>query len=1322
MKLKAVINGSEYDIVQGATFSEEFNETLDSGSIIIDGVSQIDELKPYDDVFIYDAEVDEFQGYANPVLATKGYSYSAKRNADYYIGEDEGYPTFLLFSSLVGKIKAYDRTMAVLRMTDTNEQYSIGTYLFTFGDSGNVYATLTSAIRGTPQNQFVFEKSDSGYLCKATQLTTLSVFSFRSVLNATGLDLKYKGFYRHLLVDQYTEQCTNISQGIYKYKIELFSETKKLEAIQLPNMAITQPVKMKEKKSVWDYLVFYCEKYSPKVKITTDGVTWEYVQKYLIQPELEEVFKNTYAPDFSLTTPSLKDVMNQLMMTRDRIPYVKDDVICGLDISARGEAFNFDESCVTQVIGSMSSENYADNLRRQYHNALSDRYSAHIIEYCGFRNSENALLTLSNMRVETRYPIYRINKMYLCYYKQGNVYKEGQTSAVGTRTFLCKQDITSLVMLDSARNILSQDWETFENLKAGTDGAIAIEDMAKFQMSTLSYSIGSNAITGWGTEYSHNKDFAGWFKTTYTPVQNIGVQLDKAHPYGIYGSGFVSNTITEEGETFSAETTDDLGTMISAFEDDDNTSLKMKGFFFELDYEAFYDGATITSKDGGRDDVTMIDNSSTSLVLLEKDGIFQKEKIDRFGNKAIQISSAYASVDDMQDLGSVYERGKDSDVVIYHREYSIYDNVVQCVYYGTKDYVLKNYYTSVYSQNRPFSLLAYDQSVNRAETSRLMLYMSKDELYYEGVRDISFSNYGSQYVDKILSAFVPSPIASSKGVFEFTDNVNSAFMVFGDVYYMSDINSFVSGYSLCFNAKMFDNVTMGVYVDEREPDYWTDDNYAGATQQWYKVTDDNGFVESAEVVFAHCDFKEYYYNKAGNVSKSDIKDVYYSRIFAQPKMNNASSYISKSIEVSVPELYKDNKETIDFTLQIEPLGDDDIAFSPWLMRLSDLLATYNKVNETYEALDEGASPYTFTFYNGTLSYSYYVSGTTVRGCYPAIMLSMPNDVFSSLKASTTELKLRSAETMIWNSNTDGGNGGGQSLLTSDRVGYYSFTPQKIVSISDTAIEIEGVETFVYMDAFWLFGTSTTSQTTTIKLIRATASNPVGHVDFDYTNNAVFSDTFPALKDATIANPVPLVDSITRSPNIRSRTFPTEYNISVLPRLIGGTTGSQQAIGFNPSVTAVVKLDDVSKTTYSKNMFVSVSPGKMKKEVIYEELASADDANIVSDLKVTDVFSFQTDEYRRPYVYVNLSSISVDFVPHSVGYWYWNEESESYVFVFGVNISDSDYAKGYAKIYLSLLQTKDKRVYNSGMKQVGEIRNCASDDYTGNYGTGKELDE
>lgn len=43
---------------------------------------------------------------------------------------------------------------------------------------------------------------------------------------------------------------------------------------------------------------------------------------------------------------------------------------------------------------------------------------------------------------------------------------------------------------------------------------------------------------------------------------------------------------------------------------------------------------------------------------------------------------------------------------------------------------------------------------------------------------------------------------------------------------------------------------------------------------------------------------------------------------------------------------------LDMTFQFEPITENnDILFSPWVMKLSDMLSTYNKVAETYITTD-----------------------------------------------------------------------------------------------------------------------------------------------------------------------------------------------------------------------------------------------------------------------------------------------------------------------------------------------------------------------------------
>ena len=205
MNLIVRIHDKEYknEVVQGVTFSEEYNETLDSGTVRLTHViGQIQDLKPYDDVYIYESDSEN-----DP-------QYFEKHIADWKIGGE---------------------------LHDGDEP-------------------------GIP-------------------------------------------FYRHLLVDKFAEDIINLSEGIYSYTIELFSETRGLEAIQCPNISITQPLKVNNKIDIYTHMLRFVAMYSPKRKVISrngDG-TWFYQQKYTVDPSLSK-YKNIYCQDFSLSNPTLKEI------------------------------------------------------------------------------------------------------------------------------------------------------------------------------------------------------------------------------------------------------------------------------------------------------------------------------------------------------------------------------------------------------------------------------------------------------------------------------------------------------------------------------------------------------------------------------------------------------------------------------------------------------------------------------------------------------------------------------------------------------------------------------------------------------------------------------------------------------------------------------------------------------------------------------------------------------------------------------------------------------------------------------------------------------
>ena len=979
MNLRATINGKQYDILQGATFAEEFNETLDSGSIVISGVEKINDLLPYDDVYIYSFDDPNY--------------------------EFQGYPF------------------------DTNN----------------------------PQPKNPQPK-----------------------------------FYKHLLVDQFTEEVLRfgdeLGAGTYKYKIELMSETKKLETIQLPNISITQPI-TSTKTSTWIHILRFVNLYSPTYKVkTSDAITdegigkWTTQKKYTVSSDLEAVFGNVYTPDFVLNAPSLRVLLSKLFLVKDMIPYVKDDVIYGMDISKRNGKFNADKRYVNIITGTRTSDNHCDNLRRNYSDALVQDRTCRSVEYVGFRNSDNALMTISNMRLELGMPIYKIRKIYLCYYKDIKVnYANAVTKPEGVTdvqdgVMLCKQDITKLVKLNTERNLLSQDWE---NLQVKTPPK-SIDDMAKYKYCTVGYDIGSRYITGWGDIYTYP---TFWNDNKYTSVQNIVSKMDYFYPYGIYTAQYVAEQFGKGCTVYSSldasfwtqlintsisdNSNGTVNTFFSTVESPfTNASLKFKGLFFIVDYEGFYNGAIIHSKKNRRDDITINDNASESLTLVEQDAIFQNEKANRFGNKALQINARYDTFYDstngeelLQPLASVYSSKYEDDVVIYHREYSIYNNCVQCIYYGIKNYVLKNWFTSVYAKYRTWNLMSYNESVKRAENEKEYIYWSGDELYYENKHLFnSYFSDNSNALNDLISCFsslnyndivgiqtfsTPKKvdtayILSNKYIYNYPDEsgIPGDRPVGGTEFFSSDLNAFVANNSMCFNLKLNDNFSQGVYISKAEPFIGDDSNtsvaryingeeitktnwqnqpwkfflepansdYSGSKQDYYSIIDNNPPTGDKQTLGFYVGKKPASYSadlwKSGTKEEisNTVASLYINKIFKVPKLGEKDIFEQ---EIGIyKNFYKDNKSYIDMTLQIENLTmSKDIVLSPWVMKLSNLLGDYPKFDRTIKDVSHPI--------NGGIQYiiSEFLSAEVFEGGLmafnsPIITLKFSSDFITSAVDST----------------------------------------------------------------------------------------------------------------------------------------------------------------------------------------------------------------------------------------------------------------------------------------------------------------------------------
>lgn len=1365
MKLKCKINGKEYDAVQGIPFSDEYNETLDSASIIISQVEKIDNIYPYDDVFFYD---NEFNGY--------GRQRKEYKDAISLIEEQEGDFWFSL--------NIPDELMKILFERKQYFEYKIR-IVFIQGDEVDSVSKYCDCFITHKNNNYYFEIPNIDFKEKIVKspddenfwvLSTLSGNSIRiqdynkviveEFYVIVSYNVNNNKFYKHLLIDDINREMIRLEdKTLYQYNILLCSETKRLETIPLPNFSITQPLEIDLKKSVYNYIVDIVDMYSPIYKIIDNEEfgTWKYEKKYIVDSSLKEIFGDVYSPDFTLNNPNLRDVLSQLMIVKDMIPYVEDDVIKAMDITERKGEFN--TKGVNFIKSNLTSNNFCTSLKRTYSDALSEQKSCRLTEYLSFRNSDNALLTIDNMRLETTYPIYKINKMYMCYYKKFIIKTPDQPDEV--KAFLCKQDITKLVKLSSERNVLSEDWSKFNSINVKK-----VEDLSKFKIGTIGYDIGNKYIDGWGTKYTSYFLF-NWFPSVNTYAQKILYFMDKFYPYGIYNYSFLrdNSRISAEQEIemipyLMNSMVSPLPTKTTSTETTEPTlnPASLKSLVFEVEYESFYNGTIYHSKDNlNRDDIVVNDNSSSSLTLLEQDGIMQKEKINRFGNEVFQFNARYEDISDLQELGSVYNSkdGKDTDIIIYSREYAIQDNVINCRYLGAKDYVLKNYFTSVYAKHRPYNLMSYDESVYRSENKKVYLLLDLDKKVIEENKNVLvFKNFGEEYVAEAITkssnsiwkllSFLKQTLVNQKMDFLNYDKINYGFYEIKGKKYVSDVNVFTSADSLCFNLKMYDNVSAGVYIDTKnlEPfesfgDFVTVvDDVKGSLQEWYLTVDNEktGFIEKMSFYVGHIDKLRLIPDgiisdinviadkseKKLNTLKKEITEngneivvvetgvdvlgdkTIYKNVFDLPKIdvdyNDMTNIIGNEYL-----LKKDNKELIDMTFQIEPITNSDkILFSPWLMKLSDLNGNYNKFFSPVSVSDDNNSgedekalvSIPMKTIEGFRTYN---PGEYDSKNAPIMILSIKKnelnvedsvDGFSLEKSLMDNNFVKTSVNFLFDKFYAETNRYNANTYTIRKL-KYDFNRIVGYDKENGTIELEGTQFMTYYDYKWydLFEWAkkkefSSSVTMKFKKIDSIMDRPM----MKPLEDEVWFAFDTVSEDVYIPN--------------RKDNYKIEYECSN-----GKYLYTDRLLDESNAEIVNTYFLGTSDFTYYRNMFITTSNEPMKKHHVYNQYKNLEEIGLSEDNTgplVSDVFYFSDDDVLTVDLYQferdkeNVKSIQL---------WY-RDEGGALNFVFGVNVDENDFYKRRLDIHVSLITKKDMRVFDELHNEIGQVKNVAnSEDYT-----------
>lgn len=210
------------------------------------------------------------------------------------------------------------------------------------------------------------------------------------------------------LIDRFTEtQMNNREDGkIYSYEISLMSMTKYLEKIQLPNITITHRA---EDRDTIAQVIQRLYRYVPKIRFDRGDGTWWH-DRYLELDQRTNTKFNVPCADMQLSQPTLRQALTAVMTQIGCIPIVRGHEISWIDLREEAQDSGLDD---TQIIvsRSQSSDSYVNSLVNMS-GGLLDSTGKSVSERLCFRDRSNFLLKqLENLKLETRFPIYKVNSI-----------------------------------------------------------------------------------------------------------------------------------------------------------------------------------------------------------------------------------------------------------------------------------------------------------------------------------------------------------------------------------------------------------------------------------------------------------------------------------------------------------------------------------------------------------------------------------------------------------------------------------------------------------------------------------------------------------------------------------------------------------------------------------------------------------------------------------------------------------------------------------------------------------------------------------------------
>ena len=933
----------EFPINIGATFTDEFGETLDSASVIISKIDRKLDIKPNDEVRIWDANSNMMlNGYPNvyylvDTVFCKEITLNGEHQYQYTIELKSltGYldliqlPNRTINHSLVkGQKPIIDYIEQFVELYAPKIKHTTGSTwkykpLFEVGDE--CYEKFNEPCRDLSFSQPTLRQAlttlmlQVGCLPKIVKINDTNYLSF--------LDLKETP--KEFVDIDNSQNYTNYSYASDSYVNTLVNMSDNV--LDDENVVITETIGFRDTNQV-------------------------------VLKQTQNLKLNTIYPIYSVENLTIKVPIETVVKLKGKSPF-QDFVVSLLPNSANNSlelsGADFLENLSYIQFDTLHTKVYVykrieDTSMGTYGISFQGKYDVSGVEL----TPQNRTL-VSSIEVQPNFLYVLVGVIKKVVLTDGTIYENeeivatnysGAEDVIGTFYYFFERDITQLCVERNKRNLLNTNF--FEINRATT-----LEELSQFVYGTVSYDIGGKTIDGFSTTYTEFTIVDFW-DGTRTYIENMFGKIMKADNY-----------LTPSIEKQLREELGDLSNIAELIASD-YTVIKFNdiqtftALLFDIKYKPLNTFRLNNVKEEEQNyRLEQLDTPENAISNFDEMVVVEQQKVNRLGNEVITKNQRTEFASAINDVNSKF-----GDYVVFNRVVSIGYEDYKVNYTASKNYVLQNYFTAIQTKYRAYEYIDYNQSVVRKENTTVFARIGRD--YYDGDDYIYFGDRREANNKHLEYLFL------SGAVNQYDSQYLYKCSAVGDDYglkiYQTDLSIVATENMVAFITQDFDSVSYGIAIDLAENNNYYDEDkkqLSGLPQTWIIKGENSGYNKFCYLLLNdnNIDTQTLFDNR--EYVLSSMRKSFLSPYISNPDYTNTLSVVDNNKTQYFTALsktfYLDKQEVLNNTTQfIFYTIDDGIKWGEKLLQLSWFFAKEEPKGKRYiyipnedEQFDINKKPY-----------------------------------------------------------------------------------------------------------------------------------------------------------------------------------------------------------------------------------------------------------------------------------------------------------------------------------------------------------------------------